>query len=125
MTRDVFLARWRARLGDYRRIPAWVDGAKLCEELLSDFELLSNTESDALVDLARAAADSGYSPDHLRRLAREKKLPVQRRGRSLWFRSGDLPKKPPRIAPPLEPGYDAIADARRVVTRRHQGGAHG
>ncbi len=117
MTREEFLARWRTRLSEWARIGALVDGARVCQDVLEDFEAVTRAEDDAELSLSEAAAESGYSSDHLRRLHREGKLPAYRRGRSLFFRSGDLPRKPTSHG--FSP-YDPVADARRVVSERLQ-----
>src|SRR2546425_9202749 len=117
MTREDFVIRWRTRLSEWARIGALVDGGKVCEDVLQDFEAVTRAEDDAELSLSEAAAQSGYSGDHLRRLNRLGKLPAYRKGRSLFFRSGDLPRKPtaPRPSP-----YDPVADARQVFSERHE-----
>ena len=117
MTREEFVTRWRTHQSEWARIGALVDGARVCEDVLQDFEAVTRTENDAELTLSEAAAESGYSSDHLRRLHRLGKLPAYRKGRNLFFRSGDLPRKP--TAPRLSP-YDPVADARRVMIRRHE-----
>lgn len=114
MTRDEFAVRWRTRLAEWARVGALVDGAKLYEEVLADFEAVTRAEDNGELSLSEAAAESGYSSDHLRRLHRLGKLPASRKGRNLFFRTGDLPRKP--TASGLSP-YDPIADARRVTSR--------
>ena len=113
MTREDFVVRWRTRLNEWARVGALVDGARVCEDVLQDFEAVTRAEDDAELSLSEAAAESGYSSDHLRRLHRLGKLPAYRKGRNLFFRSGDLPRKP--TAPTSSP-YDPGADARRVIT---------
>jgi hypothetical protein len=115
MTREDFVVRWRTRLSEWARIGALVDGARVCEDVLQDFEAVTRAEDEAELSLSQAAAESGYSSDHLRRLHRKGRLPAYRKGRNLFFRSGDLPRKPtsPRLSP-----YDPVADARRVVSER-------
>src|SRR5712692_10952274 len=115
MTREDFVVRWRSRLNEWARIGALVNGASVCEDVLQDFEAVTRAEDDAGLSLPEAAAESGYSSDHLRRLHRKGQLPAYRKGRSLFFRSGDLPRKP--TAPRLSP-YDPVADARRVISER-------
>jgi len=125
VTRESFVTRWRARRDELSRLGAQVDGAKLCDEVLADFEAVITTEDNELITLQGAAERSGYHKDHLRRLVRGGKLPAARRGRRLLFRVADLPKKLTVVdAQPLR-AYDPIADARRVATRRYQGGTHG
>ena len=125
MTRDDFSTRWRARRDELARLGAHVEGAKLCDEVLADFEAVTAAEDESLLSLQDAAARSGYSTDHLRRLHRLGKLPARRDGRRLFFRAGDLPKKPAVVdVRPLR-AYDPIADARRVATRTSRGGTDG
>src|SRR5437879_4965496 len=114
MTREEFVVRWRTRLNEWASIGA-LDGARVCEDVLQDFEAVTRAEDDAELSLSEAATESGYSSDHLRRLHRKGQLPAYRKGRSLFFRSGDLPRKPtvPRLSP-----YDPVADAQRVVSER-------
>ena len=125
MTRHDFVTRWRARRDELARLGAHVEGAKLCDEVLADFEAVATAEDEALLGLQDAAARSGYSTDHLRRLHRRGKLPARRDGRRLFFRAGDLPRKPNVVdVRPLR-AYDPIADARRVATRTSSGGSNG
>ena len=117
MTREDFVALWRGRRDELARLGGQVDGAKFCDEVLADFEAVTTAEDEALVGLHDASARSGYSSDHLRRLHRLGKLPARRDGRRLFFRAGDLPKKPNVVdVRPIRP-YDPVADARRVATR--------
>src|SRR2546421_4872968 len=116
MTRDGFATRWRARRDELARLGAHVDGAKLCDEVLADFEAVITTEDNELITLQGAAERSGYHKDHLRRLVRGGKLPAARRGRRLPFRIADLPQKLTGVDPQPLPAYDPISDARRVAT---------
>src|SRR2546427_7397216 len=109
MTREDFVVRWRTRLSEWARIGALVDGARVCEDVLQDFEAVTRAEDDAELSLSEAATESGYSSDHLRRLHRLGKLPAHRKGRNLFFRSGELPRKP--TAPKFS-AYDTHPDAR-------------
>jgi len=125
VTRHDFMTKWRARRDELARLGAQVDGAMLCDEVLAEVEALLNSEDEALLGLQDAAAHSGYSSDHLRRLHRLGKLPARRDGRRLFFRAGDLPKKPNVVdVRPLR-AYDPHADARRVATRTSLGGTDG
>src|SRR2546425_5963870 len=124
MTREDFAKRWRARRDELARLGAHVEGTKLCDEVLADFEAVTTTEDEALLGLHDAAARSGYSADHLRRLHRLGKLPARRDGRRLFFRAGDLPKKPAVVDVRTLRAYDPHADARRVATRTSSGGSN-
>ncbi len=125
MTREDFVTRWRVRREELARLGAQVDGAKLCDEVLADVEALLTGEDESLLSLQEAAARSGYSSDHLRRLHRSGKLPARRDGRRLFFRAGDLPKKPTVVDAVAIRAYDPVADARRVATRTSRGGTDG
>ena len=125
MTRHEFITRWRARRDEFARLGAQVDGARFCDELLADVEAMLTSEGEALLGLHDAAARSGYSSDHLRRLHRLGKLPARRDGRRLFFRAGDLPNKPNVVDVRPIRAYDPIADARRVATRTSSGGSNG
>jgi hypothetical protein len=78
-----------------------------------------------LVSLAEAALYSGYSKDHLRRLARSGSLRVTLRGRRHFFELGSLPRKSLVFDDLPARQYDVAADARRVIDRRLRGGLHG
>src|SRR5438034_11348332 len=119
MNREDFVRRWRERRDELSRLGAQVQGAKRCDEVLADFEAVITAEDEALLGLQDAAARSGYSSDHLRRLHRRGTLPARRDGRRLFFRAGDLPKKPRVVDAQPVRAYDPIADARRVATRHH------
>ena len=93
--------------------------------MLAEVDALLNSEDEALLGLRDAAARTGYSSDHLRRLHRQGKLPARRDGRRLFFRAGDLPKKPAVVDAHPFKAYDPIADARRVATRTSSGGSNG
>jgi len=123
VTRETFVTRWRARRDELARLGAHVDGAKLCDEVLADFEAFATTEDDELVSLQSAAERSGYHKDHLRRLVRWGKLPAARRGRMLLFRVADLPRKPNVVDVQPIRAYDPVADARRVAMRTSIGGS--
>lgn len=125
MTRQEFATRWRARRDELARLGAHVEGAKLCDEVLADFDAVTTAEDEAVLGLHDAAAISGYCADHLRKRVRRGRLRATKRGRRLYFRAGDLPRKPAVVdVPPLR-AYDPVADARRVATRTSKGGSDG
>jgi hypothetical protein len=97
----------------------------VCADVLADLELLWAMEDEAELDLQEAALESGYCTDHLRRLAREGRLPCIRRGRRLYFRAADLPRKSVRIDELAIGPYDPLADARQVAATRQNGGKDG
>lgn len=94
-----------------------VDGAAFCAEVRRLLEEECCAAQGELVDLKSAAALSGYSTDHLRRMVRTgevRKSPNSKRPR---FRRGDLPRKP-GFDPGAPPSYDPVADARQTAVRR-------
>ena len=124
MTRNELRDKWTDLATTLRQFGPQGQGA-LCLQVLADLEEYWRGEDDARLTLAEAAATSGYSADHLRRLVRDNRLSAQRVGRRLFFRGGDLPKKPVPIDTQPDGPYDPIADARQVADRRNRGGNHG
>ena len=117
MTREEFRTRWNARLTECVRLGILVNGESFCREVLADFDALIRAEEDRVLGLADASEASGYSPDHLRRLYRQGAIPGERRGRRIFFRSADLPKKPKSDRVQAFGRYDPVADARQVMER--------
>ena len=117
MTREEFRTRWNVRLNECVRLGIHFDGERFCREVLADFEAVISAEDDRLLSLADAAEASGYCGDHLRRLYRQGVLPGERRGRRIFFRSADLPRKPKAERTRSFGGYDPVADARQVLAK--------
>ena len=99
MTESAFTGKWQAEAARLEALEASVNGAKLCRDILRDFETLCHARDSAVVDLTEAAAISGYSKAHLMRLVKQGTVPTLRapgsRGR-LRFHRRDLPRKPGR-----------------------------
>lgn len=111
--------RWQARRDELRRLHALVDGAVLCDELLAELDRLTDSAASEALSLTRAAAESGYSADHLGRLVREGKLANVGRPNAPRVRRADLPRKPARrLASPAVHSYDPSTDARFLLARR-------
>jgi hypothetical protein len=115
---------WRTQAAELRGWGA-PGNAETLERAARELEAALDAEAGELLPLERAAEVSGYNADSLRRMAREKKLPVQHKGRRLYFRAGDLPRKPPEPASTIDGpqlvGYDPLADARMVARERQRG----
>ncbi len=124
MTRDQFLVKWRTRLDELQRLDATVNGAKLCGEVLADFEAVATAEDEALLILPEAASRSGYSAEHLGRMIREGRIPNAGRKGAPRIRTADLPRKPPALVPAGPRAYDPGADARTLLNRQ-RGGSDG
>ena len=90
-------------------------------ELLRDcskklFETIKR-EQEVLLTLAVAAQLCGYTSDHLGKLIKAGKLPNHGRKGSPKVRLGDLPKKARAVVTGNSTMYDAVADARSILSR--------
>jgi hypothetical protein len=99
--------------------------ARALERAADRIEAILDAAEGELLPLARAAEESGYNRDSLRRMARKGRLKSERRGRELFFRREDLPRKTPErtaeVDGPRPVGYDPLADARMVARQRQRG----
>jgi AraC-like DNA-binding protein len=115
-------AHWQTRRDELHRLHALVDGAQLCDALLGELDTLVRAAANEPLSLREAAAESGYSPDHLARLIRTGELPNAGRPRAPKIRRGDLPAKrrgpAKRLAAPSATSYDLTTDARSLLARR-------
>lgn len=95
--------------------------ARALEWAAAQVEATLRRLADEALTLAEASQRSGYSPDHLGRLLRERRLPNAGRTGAPRIRAGDLPTRVVRrVAAPVSGGYDPVADARALLGR--QGG---
>ncbi|MFC1791328.1 hypothetical protein ACFL0I_02535 [Gemmatimonadota bacterium] len=78
--------------------------ARAYERCAEDLEEWLNQQEDAVLNLKQAAAESGYSSDHLGRLQKAGKIPNAGRPGSPKIRRADLPRK----AGPLQPSAPNI-----------------
>jgi hypothetical protein len=89
--------RLEVRARDFEQLGILVNGAALSRVIAQELRSAISAEEDRPMSLAEAAAHSGYSEAHLRRLVKLGRLrtlrPPGTRGR-LRFRLGDLPRKP-------------------------------
>jgi hypothetical protein len=76
--------------------------------------LALNTQDDVLLTIGEAAALSGYSQDHLRKLIRARRIQNAGRPGKPLVRLADLPRKPREVVSPSPQPYDAHADACRL-----------
>lgn len=119
-----FRAAWQRRRDEYALAAALVDGAKLCDLVIADIERAIDVADARELTLTDAAAESGYSVNHLRRLVRAGSLANVGSPRRPRVRSVDLPRK----AAPLR-RTDAAAEipqskgqiARSIVNSGQQG----
>ncbi|MDQ6768964.1 MAG: hypothetical protein M3Z54_03140 [Gemmatimonadota bacterium] len=118
-TLTAFRERWLARRDELRALHALVDGAELCDKMVTELDDALRAEHSAVLSLREASRASGYSPDHLGRLIRTGVLRNAGRPNAPKIRLADLPKKPiPSGRLTLAPliGKSRVQIARSVVT---------
>jgi len=125
MTREEFRAKWSARRIEWEKLGVLLSAAKLCEEFTADFENVLTSQDEAVLNTNEAAVMTGYSPERLLGLYRQGKLRGHRRGKSVFFRAGDLPRKPrgarvvalPKGGTAHPADHETNASARRLAER--------
>jgi hypothetical protein len=127
MTREEFRAKWSARRVEWETLDVMVNGAKICEELIADFENVLTSHDEAVLNTNEAAAMTGYSRAQLLHLYKQGRLRGYKKGKNVFYRAGDLPRKPRggQVAAILgaEPGdEDTRAAARRLAERLRMAG---
>ena len=122
MTREEFHAKWAARRAEWEKLGALVSGAKMCEEFIADFENVLTSHDEAVLNTNQAAAMTGYSRAQLLRQYKEGRLRGHKKGKYVFFRAGDLPRKP-KGGPPDVGQNSGMSDqatresARKLATR--------
>ena len=96
------IARWSSRRDELRRLGAFVDGVKLCDEVLADLTAVVSIHDEVLT-LTEAARHSGYSSEHLGRLVRDGKTPNAGRPNAPRIRVHQLPCKAGHLPPERVP----------------------
>jgi len=94
MTREEFRAKWTARRAEWDKMGVMLSGPKICEEFIADFENVLTSHDEAVVNTNQAAAMTGYSRAQLLRQYKEGRLRGHKKGKHVFFRAGDLPRKP-------------------------------
>src|SRR2546426_8487963 len=122
MTREEFHAKWAARRAEWEKLGALVSGAKMCEEFIADFENVLTSHDEAVLNTNQAAAMTGYSRAQLLRQYKEGRLRGHKKGKHVFFRAGDLPRKPRGVRPAMATHPAAVdeatgADAPRLAER--------
>ncbi len=122
MTREEFRAKWSARRTEWEKLGVLLSAAKLCEEFTADFENVLTSQDEAVLNTNEAAVITGYSRERLLGLYRQGKLRGHKKGKNVFFRAGDLPRKPnggrPVVAPSSAPtDEETRAGARRLAER--------
>ncbi len=112
-------ARWREEAERLRTLEANGQAAAL-EQAARELEVAAAMWASELLTIGEAATVSGYSEEHLRRLAREGELPALRNGgpkSRIKVRRGDLPTKRRKDGrgKPERVTYDPDEDARDIA----------
>ena len=94
MAREEFRAKWSARRAEWEKLGVTVNGANMCEEFLADFENVLTSHDEAVLNTNQAAAMTGYSRAQLLHLYKRGRLRGRKNGKHVFFRTGDLPRKP-------------------------------
>ena len=116
MTPDAFVRKWTSRRDEFQALSVLADGARICDEILTDFGEVLKTESNAVLTLGEAASRSGYSEGHLGRLVRQGEIPNAGRPNAPRIRASDLPVKATHLpADPSAPQFPYCS--RRQVVR--------
>ena len=111
--------RWREEAERLRTLEANGQAAAL-EQAARELEAAAAAWASKRLTISEAAAESGYSEEHLRRLTRNGELPADRNGgpqSQLYVRRGDLPTKRGRNGREEPEGiaYDPVEDARDIA----------
>ena len=110
---------WKEEANRLRSLEANGQAAAL-EQAAKELEAAVERQESALLTIREAAEESGYSEEHLRRLARDGALPFERNGGSkskIKIRRANLPVKQRRDGreSPQRVEYDADEDARSIA----------
>jgi hypothetical protein len=71
-----------------------LSAAKLCEEFIADFEDVLTSHDEAVLNTNQASGITGYSRAQLLHLYKQGRLRGHKNGKHVFFRAGDLPRKP-------------------------------
>jgi predicted DNA-binding transcriptional regulator AlpA len=122
MTREEFRAKWSARRAEWEKLGVLVSGPKMCEEFIADFENVLTSHDEAVLNTNQASAMTGYSRAQLLHLYKQGRLRGHKNGKHVFFRAGDLPRKPNGgrliVAPsPAAADEETRAGARHLAER--------
>src|SRR3989449_3976367 len=117
MTREEFRAKWTARRAEWEKLSVLLSGAKVCEEFIVDFEDVLTSHDEAVLNTNQAAAMTGYSRAQLLHLYKQGRLRGHKNGKHVFFRAGDLPRKPNGGRPIVTHSTAAIDEETRAGAR--------
>lgn len=98
MRRDDLVAKWEHKGAEFDALAASVDAAAMCQLFLADLHALDADSDDDWISIPQAAAFSGYSKQHIRRLIQSGQLAAVGEGKARRVRLGTLPRKPIAVA---------------------------
>ncbi len=114
---------WRIEVNRLRQFGATSNAATL-EAAAEQLEAALRAEADTTLTVSQAAAESGYSPDHIERMLRQGRLRNVGRKHAPRVRRADLPHKPGGPPGALTPvGTEPISKAqiaRALIDPPHQ-----
>jgi hypothetical protein len=118
MTREEFRAKWSARRAEWEKLGVLLSAAKLCEELIVDFEDVLTSHDEAVLNTNQASSITGYSRAQLLHLYKQGRLRGHKNGKNVFFRAGDLPRKPRGGRPVASPSKGAADNETRAGAQR-------
>ena len=108
---SALVVRWR-ELAEILKAEGCIEVAAARERCATELESLLHTQQNEPLSIDRAASESGYSAEYLRRLLRQKpELNAGRAGKPLIHRR-NLPRKANALVRDGRDVYDVCADAR-------------
>lgn len=123
MTPQQFLEKWTTRRELFQENRASVDGAALCDAVISDFGAVRRTEAELQLSIQEAAAHVNRSPETIAKAIRQGAIPNAGRKGKPRVRLGDLIARYPvkHVATGGTRAYDVGADARFLLGARRGG----
>src|SRR3989442_4566296 len=103
---------------EWEKLGVLLSAAKLCEEFIADFEDVLTSHDEAVLNTNQAAAMTGYSRAQLLHLYKQGRLRGHKNGKHVFFRAGDLPRKPKGASPGLIQQPVAADDETRASASR-------
>jgi predicted DNA-binding transcriptional regulator AlpA len=114
MTREEFRAKWSVRRAEWEKLGVMLNAAKLCEEFIADFEDVLTSHDEAVLNTNQASSMTGYSRAQLLHLYKQGKLRGHKSGKNVFFRAGDLPRKPRAGRPVVAPSSAVVDEETRA-----------
>jgi hypothetical protein len=117
MTREEFRAKWSARRAEWEKLGVLLNAAKLYEEFIADFDDVLTSHDEAVLNTNEASAITGYSRAQLLHLYKQGRLRGHKNGKHVFFRAGDLPRRPTGGRPIVAPSAAASDEDTRAGAR--------